>query len=91
VGARRRSSPGGTRAGGECEKPRVGWLRRNGADTQKKDSEGRIPANIIHERRRRGLATHHVGSFKQDTADIEAMLNKHEYDKTHGPKADAGS
>ncbi|MGY3266837.1 ankyrin repeat domain-containing protein [Lysobacter sp. HA35] len=74
-----------------CDKPLVAWLLKNGADTQKKDSEGRIPANIIHERRRSGLATNLVGSFKQDTADIEAMLNKHEYDRTHGPKGNARS
>jgi len=91
IGDRKRYSTALHQAVRDCDKPLVAWLLKNGADTQKKDSEGRIPANIIHERRRRGLATHHVGSFKQDTADIEAMLNKHEYDKTHGPKADAGS
>lgn len=68
-----------------CDKPLVAWLLQNGADTQKKDSERRTPANIIHERRRSGLPTNLVGSFKQDTADIEAMLNKHEYDKKHAP------
>jgi hypothetical protein len=74
-----------------CDKKLVAWLLKNGADTQKKDSEGRTPANIIHERRRSGLPTNLVGSFKQDTAVIEAMLNKHEYDKGHVRKADAAS
>ena len=74
-----------------CDKPLVAWLLKNGADTQKKDSEERTPANIIHERRRSGLPTNLIGSFKQDTADIEAMLNKHEYDKKPGRKADGAS
>lgn len=69
-----------------CDKPLVAWLLKNGADTQKKDSAGRTPANIIHERRRSGLKTNVGGSFKQDTADIEAMLNKHEYDRKHGTR-----
>lgn len=71
-----------------CDKPLVAWLLKNGADTQKKDSQERTPANIIHERRRGGLPTHLVGSFKQDTADIESMLNKHEYDAKHARKPD---
>lgn len=74
-----------------CDKRLVAWLLKNGADTQKKDSEGRTPANIIHERRRSGLPTNLVGSFKQDTADIEAMLNKHDYDKGHARKTDDAS
>lgn len=65
------------------DKKLVAWLLKNGADTQKHDSEGRTPANIIHERRRRGLPTSGGGSFQQDMADIEAMLNKHEYDRKH--------
>lgn len=73
------------------DKKLVAWLLKNGADTQKHDSEGRTPANIIHERRRRGLPTSGHGSFKQDTAEIEAMLNKHDYDKTHVRTADAAS
>lgn len=75
----------------KCDKPLVAWLLEHGADTQKKDSEGRTPANIIHERRRSGLPTNLIGSFKQDTADIEAMLHKHEYDKKHVRKADVAS
>lgn len=71
-----------------CDRPLVAWLLANGADTQKKDSRERTPANIIHERRRSGLSTHLGGSFKQDTADIEALLNKHEYDRKHARKAD---
>ena len=74
-----------------CDKKLVAWLLKNGADTQKKDSEGRTPANIIHERRRSGLPTNLVGSFKQDTADIEAMLHKHDYDKGHVRKTDEAS
>ncbi|GHA78842.1 ankyrin repeat domain-containing protein [Cognatilysobacter bugurensis] len=74
-----------------CDKPLVAWLLKNGADTQKKDSEGRTPANIIHERRRSGLSTNFVGSFQQDTADIEAMLNKHDYDQKHVRKANEAS
>lgn len=71
-----------------CDKRLVAWLLKNGADTEKKDSEGRTPANIIHERRRSGLPTNPGGSFQQDTADIEAMLNKHEYDRKHVRKGD---
>lgn len=74
-----------------CDKKLVAWLLKNGADTQKKDSEGRTPANIIHERRRSGLPTNLIGSFKQDTADIEAMLHKHDYDKDKARKAEDAS
>lgn len=88
IGQPKRFSTALHRAVRSCDKPLVAWLLQNGADTQKKDSEGRTPANIIHERRRSGLPTNLVGSFKQDTADIEAMLNKHEYDAKHARKAD---
>ncbi|GAB6194832.1 ankyrin repeat domain-containing protein [Lysobacter xanthus] len=89
VGDPKRGSTALHQAVRNCDKPLVAWLLEKGADTQKKDSQGRTPANIIHERRRSGLPTNLVGSFKQDTADIEAMLNKHEYDRTHARKADA--
>lgn len=90
IGEPRRFSTALHQAVRNCDTKLVAWLLQNGADTQKKDSEGRTPANIIHERRRSGLPTNLVGSFKQDTADIEAMLNKHDYDKGHGRRtADA--
>lgn len=71
-----------------CDPPLVAWLLTHGADSQAQDSEGRVPANIIHERRR---SAHLSASFQQDMAEIEAMLNKHEYDRTRARKADAAS
>lgn len=88
IGTPKRFSTALHQAVRSCDKPLVAWLLQNGADTQKKDSAERTPANIIHERRRSGLKTNAGGSFKQDTADIEAMLNKHEYDKKQARKAD---
>lgn len=90
IGAPKRFSTALHQAVRNCDRPLVAWLLRNGADTDRKDSEGRTPANIIHERRRSGLSSNHVSSFQQDTADIESLLNKHEYDRKHARKAGGG-
>lgn len=88
IGVPKRHSTALHQAVRNCDRKLVAWLLEHGADTEKKDSEGRTPANIIHERRRSGLPTNLVGTFKQDTASIEAMLNKHDYDKSHRRKAE---
>lgn len=91
IGGPKRFSTALHQAVRNCDTRLVAWLLKNGADTQKKDSEERTPANIIHERRRSGLPTNLGGSFQQDTAQIEAMLNKHEYDSKQARKAEGAS